>query len=201
MMSRYSTIIIGLASMLFGCEPAPKAEQLTKEMLVQTDYDNSIDFTSFNTYTLPLDTLGWISNTSSDTLILSEYAKKVTAEIKLNMDSRGYNFVAANQNPDLGFNAFIVSDFSVYQTISYPSYYGGYYSPYYGYYYPVVNTYASNAAVLICQLVDFNTITPQGHFKVIWTCYIGDVLASPDPTQKSVEAITQAFTQSQYIGK
>jgi len=196
-----SIAIIGFTIVFFGCEPSPSSEELTRELLVQTDYDDLVDFSSFNTYTLPLDTLGWISNTSSDTLILSDYAKKVTAEIKLNMDSRGYSYVGANENPDLGINSFVVSDFNVYQTISYPSYYGGYYSPYYGYYYPVVNTYASNSAVLICQLVDFNTITPEGQFKVIWTCYIGDLLASPDPTQKSVEAISQAFTQSQSIGK
>jgi hypothetical protein len=194
-------IIIGIALGLYSCEPSPSTEELTRDLLVQTDYDNSVDFKSYNTYTFPLDTLGLISNNISDTLILTDYAKKLTAEIKLNMDARGYNYVAVNQDPDLGINAFIVNDFNVFQTISYPSYYGGYYSPYYGYYYPIVNTYASNSAILILQLVDFNEITSQGQFKVIWTCYIGDLLVSPDPTQQSVEGIAQAFAQSQIIGK
>lgn len=170
-------------------------------MVVQTEFDNTINFSSFSTYTLPIDTIGLIANSTSDTLIVSEYSKKVTAEIQLNMDSRGYTYVPANQNPDIGINAFIVSDFNIYQTVRYPSYYGGYYSPYYGYYYPVVNTYASSSAILIIQLVDFSQVTAQGQFKVIWNCYIGDVLASPDITKKSVEAISQAFLQTQSLGK
>ena len=201
MRTRIFTIIFAIALGFYSCEPSPTAEELNRDLLVQTDFDNSIDFKAYNTYTLPLDTLGLISNSVSDTLILTDYARKVTAEIKLNMDSRGYTYVAVNQNPDLGINAFIVNDFNVFQTISYPAYYGGFYSPYYGYYFPIVNTYASNSAVLILQLVDFNSLTPQGQFKVIWTCYIGDILASPDPTQKSVEAVSQACAQSQIIGK
>lgn len=201
MMSRLIVLLIGIVILVVGCEPRPTSEELTKDLLVQTDYDNTVDFKSYNTYTLPLDTLGLISNTTSDTLILGDYAKRITAEIKLNMDSRGYSYVSLDQNPDLGVNAFIVNDFSVYQTIRYPSYYGGYYSPYYGYYYPIVNTYASNSTVLIVQLVDFNKLTSQGTFSVVWTCYIGDILATPDYPTKSVEAITQAFAQSQIIGK
>lgn len=201
MRTRLFGLIIGFAFGLLGCEPSPSAEELTRDLLVQTEYDNASDFKSYNTYTFPLDTLGLVSNNVADTLILGDYAKKVTAEIKLNMDSRGYTYAAVNQDPDLGINAFVVNDFNVFQTISYPRYYGGYYSPYYGYYYPIVNTYASNSAILILQLVDFNKITTQGQFKVIWTCYIGDILASPDPTQQSVDAITQAFAQSQIISK
>jgi hypothetical protein len=201
MRTRLFWLIAGFTGGLFSCQPSPSMEELTRDLLVQTDYDNAIDFKSYNTYTIPLDTLGLISNNVSDTLILGDYAKKVTAEIKLNMDSRGYTYVPVNQNPDLGINAFVVNDFNVFQTISYPNYYGGYYSPYYGYYFPIVNTYASNSAVLILQLVDFNRLTPQGQFKVLWTCYIGDILASPDPTQQSVEAVTQAFAQSQIISK
>lgn len=200
-MIRSLTILIVVSVGLFNCEPSPSADELTRDMVVQTEFDNLIDFSSFNTYTLPIDTIGLIANSTNDTLIVSEYSKKVTAELRLNMDARGYTYVAANQNPDLGINTFIVSDFSIYQTVRYPSYYGGYYSPYYGYYYPVVNTYASSSAILIIQLVDFSQVSAQGQFKVIWSCYIGDVLASPDITQKSVEAIRQAFLQTQSLRK
>ena len=200
-MIRSLAILVVISIGLINCEPAPNAEELTRDMVVQTEFDNTINFSSFSTYTLPIDTIGLIANSTSDTLIVSEYSKKVTAEIQLNMDSRGYTYVPANQNPDIGINAFIVSDFNIYQTVRYPSYYGGYYSPYYGYYYPVVNTYASSSAILIIQLVDFSQVTAQGQFKVIWNCYIGDVLASPDITKKSVEAISQAFLQTQSLGK
>lgn len=193
--------LIGIGISLMGCEPVPGPGDLHKDLLVQTDYNGTIDFSSYNTYTLSLDTLGLISNTTTDTLIVDDFAKRISTEIKSNMDARGYTYVPINQNPDLGINAFVVSDFSIFQTISYPSNYGGYYSPYYGYYYPVVNTYANNSVILIVQLVDFNKTTSQGRFQVVWTSYIGDLASVEDYVQKSVEAVAQAFSQSQAIGK
>lgn len=183
------------------CEPVPGAEELNQNLVVQTNYDATANFNSYSTYTLTLDTLGLISDNPADTLIVGDYAHSVTSVIKANMDSRGYTYVDKSQSPDLGFNAFIVNDFNVYQSISYPRYGGGYYSPYYGYYYPVVNTYAFNSAVLILQLVDFNQLDSKGQFKVIWTSNIGDVISSIDPFQKSVEAVDQAFVQSPVIQK
>ncbi|MEQ8424495.1 MAG: DUF4136 domain-containing protein, partial [Cyclobacteriaceae bacterium] len=166
-----------------------------------TEYDNTANFASYSTYTLTLDTLGFISNNSSDTLILDEYATLVTSKIKSNMDSRGYNFVSKNQNPDLSINAFVVNDFNVFQTISYPSYGSGFYSSYYDYYYPIVNTYASNSAILIIQIVDLNKKNTQNQFQVLWSCYIGDIISSPDPFNQFGEAVDQAFAQTPIIGK
>jgi len=200
-MLRSLILISGLGLLLGGCQPVPSAEELNENLIVETDYDATVNFAGFTTYTLTLDTLGLISNSTNDTLQLGSYASDVTAKIKANMDARGYTYVDKNQDPDLGFVAFIVNDFSVYQTISYPSYGGGYYSSYYGYYYPRVNTYASNSTNLILQLVDLNTKTPQNQFKLIWRGFIGDLASSVDPYQKSVEAVDQAFVQSAIIGK
>ncbi|MEQ8363371.1 MAG: DUF4136 domain-containing protein [Cyclobacteriaceae bacterium] len=200
-MLRSFILMSGLGLFLAGCQPVPSAEELNQDLVVETDYDDTVNFNNFTTYTLTLDTLGLISNTTNDTLQLGGYARDVTAKIKANMDARGYTYVDKSQNPDLGFVAFLVSDFSVYQTISYPSYGGGYYSPYYGYYYPRVNTYASNSTVLILQLVDLNTKTTQNQFRLIWRGFIGDLSSSVDPYQKSVAAIDQAFVQSAIIGK
>ena len=160
-MLRSFILISGLGLFLVGCQPVPSAEELNQDLVVETDYDNAVNFADFSTYTLTLDTLGLISNTTNDTLQLGSFAREVTTRIKANMDARGYTYVEKNQNPDLGFVAFIVNDFSIYQTIRYPSYGGGYYSSYYGYYYPIVNTYASNSTILILQLVDLNTKTAQ----------------------------------------
>lgn len=179
----------------------PKPDELHKNLVVQTDYDESVNFKAFSTYQLALDTLGLISNSTNDTLFLGEFARQVTARIKSNLDSRGYVQIGQGQSPDLGVNAFIVSDFSVYQTISYPSYGGGYYSPYYGYYYPIVNTYASNSAGLILQLVNLKKKNNQNQFQLIWTCYIGDLASSTDQINQSIEAVDQAFVQSSIIGK
>jgi hypothetical protein len=200
-MLRSFILIGGLGLFLAGCQPVPSAEELNQNLVVETDYDDAVNFADFSTYTLTLDTLGLISNTTNDTLQLGSFARDVTTRIKANMDARGYTYVEKNQNPDLGFVAFIVNDFSIYQTIRYPSYGGGYYSSYYGYYYPIINTYASNSTILILQLVDLNTKTAQNQFRLIWRGFIGDLSSSVDPFQKSVEAVDQAFVQSSIIGK
>lgn len=200
-MIRSIILMIGSIFILIGCEPVPKPDELYKNLVVQTDYDESVNFKEFSTYQLALDTLGLISNSTTDTLFLGEFAKQVTARIKSNLDGRGYVQIDQGQNPDLGVNAFIVSDFSVYQTISYPSYGGGYYSPYYGYYYPIVNTYASTSAGLILQLVNLKKKNSQNQFQLIWTCYIGDIASSTDQFNQSIAAIDQAFAQSSIIGK
>lgn len=194
-------LLSGLVLLLSSCQPMPSSEELNQNLLVETEYDGAVNFDGFSTYTLTLDTLGLISNTTRDTLLLDNYAKDVTARIKANMDTRGYTYVDKNQDPDLGFVAFIVNDFNIYQSIRYPAYGGGYYSPYYGYYYPIVSTYATNSTVLILQLVDLNTKTSQNQFKLIWRGFIGDLSSSVDPYQKSVEAVDQAFIQSTIIGK
>lgn len=200
-MYRVYFLLVGLSLLFVGCEPSPSPEELSKNLVVQTTFDETINFKSYSTYAMPLDTLGLVSNSVNDTLFLGEYSKMVTQRLKSNMDSRGYSWVEKNQTPDLGLTAFIVNNFNVFQTINYPNYYGGYYSPYYGYYFPVVNTYASNAGILIVQLVDLKQKTAQNQFRVIWTCYIGDIIASPDPIKQSVDAVDQAFAQTSAIGK
>ncbi len=192
------SIIFGVAivGMLIRCQPVPSDSELNQDLVVQTDYDETANFSAYATYTLTLDTLGLISNNIRDTLILGEYARAVTSKINSNLTSRGYSRVNKSQNPDLGVTAFIVNDFNVFQTISYPRYGGGFYSPYYGYYYPVVNTYASNSALLILQLADLKKKNTSNQFRVVWSCYIGDIISSVDPFPKSLEAVDQAFLQT-----
>jgi len=200
-MIRLILLAIGMVGILTCCQPVPSDDELNQDLVVQTDYDETADFRSYTTFTLTMDTLGLISNNLRDTLILGDYAQAITSKIRTNLNGRGYSMVGKSQNPDLGVTAFIVNDFNVFQTISYPRYGGGFYSPYYGYYYPVVNTYASNSALLILQLTDLKKKNSQNQFQVVWSCYIGDILSSVDPFPKSVEAVDQAFVQSPIIGR
>lgn len=200
-MVRGLSILFIISLGFLSCEPNPKTEDLLKGIVVQTDFDEGINFASYSTYTLTLDTLGLISNSFSDTLIINEYSEAITQKIKTNLDQRGYSQVSSDQNPDLGVTAFVVYDFSLFQTISYPSYYGGFYSPYYGYYYPIVNTYASNQALLIIQIVDLNQKNTQNQFRVVWTCTIGDLVATIDAFERSVEGVDQAFLQTPNVSR
>lgn len=204
MKTYFHLFIISILS-LTACRPEPDAADLLDEFVVATNYDNTADFTTYSTYAIPTDTIGFISNSSNDTIITSSssnFPKPVLKTITDNLNSRGYTRVGRNENPDLGINVMVVNDFNVFQTVIYP---GNYYSGYYGYgsyyYYPYVQTTAYNTGVLIIEIVDLKNKTPDNKVKVVWDAYMGDVYNTFDLIPQATDAINQAFTQSPFIGK
>jgi hypothetical protein len=196
-------IFLGL---LMGCKISPKDEDLLKEMVVQTKRDENTAFSLYNSFTLSLDTLGYLSNASRDTILTSprySHPSVVTAEIQKKMREAGYTYLNKNQNPDLGFAATIVENYNVFQQVNYPSFYTGYYGYGFGGYYgvPYVSTYVSASTTLVINLIDLKNRDSQNRYKVIWTAYVGDLVQSPDRLGNVAKAINQAFDQSPYLNK
>jgi hypothetical protein len=203
-----SLSILTAAVVLMSCRPEPEAVELVDQMVVSTNYDNAANFPAYATYAIPTDTIGFISETSADTIIVaskSSFPKPVLQAINSDLKARGFTKVGRNENPDLGVNVVVVNDFNVFQDVVYPNYYGGggYYGGYYGYNswygYPYVQTYAYNTGVLIIEIVDLKNMTPENKVKVVWTAYMGDVYSTLDLERQAVDAIQQAFTQSPYL--
>lgn len=192
-----------LSVFLLSCHLEPSIDELVETMVVQTRPDENTAFSFYTSFTLNLDTIGYISNRSQDTLAVGSYVKNVANAIKNGMAGKGYTYLTSSQNPDLGFATYIVENYSVSQTVTYPSYYYGYYGYGYGGYYgvPYVSTYVSSSTTLIINLIDLKNRDSQGRLKIIWTAFIGDIAKSNDQTGKVVEAIQQAFTQSTYLHK
>lgn len=191
---------------LVGCRPEPEAVKLVDEMVVSTNYDKTATFGDYLTYAIPNDTVGFISETSQDTIIVaskSSFPRPVLQAINSDLQARGFSKVNRNENPDLGVNVLVVNDYNVFQNVVYPSSYGGYYGGYYGYNswysYPYVQTYAYNTGVLIIEIVDLKNLTPENKVRVVWTAYMGDVYSTLDLEKQAVEAIQQAFIQSPYL--
>lgn len=209
-MTKYIYLLLLSVVFLTACHPEPDNKLLIDELVVATNYDPDANFSDYVTYAIPTDTIGFISETSEDTIIVaseSTFPRTVLNAIKANLDARGYTRVPKNQNPDIGINVLVVNDFNVFQQVVYPNYGypGNYYSGYYGYsswyYYPYVNTYAYNTGVLIIEMVDLKNKTPDNKVKVIWDAYLGDVYSTLDLEEQTVNAIDQAFIQSPYVEK
>jgi hypothetical protein len=200
-----------LAALIFaGCQTEPEQIKLLDELVVATNYDTNTDFSSYSTFAIPTDTIGFFSNTSNDTIITEQetnYPRPVIEKIKANLSTRGFTQVDRKQNPDLGVNIVVVNDFDIFQQVIYPDYYGygGYYSGYYGYNswygYPYVNTYAYNTGVLIIEIVDLKNRSSNNNVKVIWDAYLGDVYSTINLREQTEKAIDQAFQQSPYLVK
>lgn len=198
----------------WGCQPEPDSAMLIDQMVVSTNYDAEADFGAYATFAMPKDTIGFISNSSSDTIITSpksDFPRYVLTALRNNLSARGYTEVSKAEDPDVGFNVLLVNDFNVFQEIIYPGggyggYPGSYYYPgYWGYgsyyYYPYINTYAYNTGVLIVEMVDLKNRTPDNKVKVVWDAYIGDIYSTIERRTASEEAIDQAFIQSPYLDK
>jgi Domain of unknown function (DUF4136) len=205
-MKRFSLLI--LIAIAFACEDQPSTGDLVKDMVVQTNYDNAVDFRSFTTYAMPMDTIGLVSNASDNSAIVNNYSKAVTRAVKENFDALGYQQVDIDDNPDFGVNVFVVNDLSVFQSVVYPNYYYGYpgygYGSFYGYggyyNYPYVSTSVYNQAILVIEFADLNTIQ-NNNARVVWTANMGDLITTVDQNGKVLEAIDQAFLQSPYLKK
>lgn len=203
--------ILLAAALSWSCQTEPDSEKLIDQLVVSTNFDPEADFSAYATYAIPTDTIGFISNNSSDTIIVSPkstFPRAVLTTIRQNLDDRGYLRVARNENPDIGVNVMVINDFNMFQEVVYPGGYGypgSYYSGYYGYgsyyYYPYVNTYAYNTGVLVIELVDLKNRTPDNKVKVVWDAYLGDVYSTVDRLAQTDDGIQQAFIQSPYLGK
>lgn len=208
-MNRLAVLGAGLCLMLIGCEPEPDFEDVVREMVVQTNYDRTVDFNNFTTYTLTPDTVGFVSNRSEQSAVISDYSRAITAAVKRNLDESGLVSVPLDGNPDIGVNVFIVDDVSIFRSVYFPNYFWGYpgypgafYGGYFGYLgfynYPFITTNYFRQAVLVIEMVDLVNIQDE-NARVVWTANIGDIINTGERTSRTLEAIDQAFDQSQYI--
>lgn len=201
-------VVLAGALSLWGCQTEPDSLKLFDELVVSTNYDTNAAFASYTTYAIPTDTIGFISNTNpNDTILVARadngyYPRRVLEQVIENMNDRQYARVDRSENPDLGVNVYVVKDLNLFQQVVYPNYYYPYYYGYGSYYsYPYINTYAYNTGALVVEIVDLKNVTPDNKVKVIWNAYMGDVYSTIDLTEQSLEAIDQAFVQSNYLAR
>lgn len=200
-------ILLGCSLLIWSCQQEPDDIRLLDDLVVSTNYDPETfgedEPPEYLTYAIPKDTIGFVTNTNPNDTIRTysasfPYPRLVIEAIKENMGDNHYQLVDMDEDPDLGVNVYIVTNLNLFQQVVYPGYYPGYYG--YGgyYYYPYVQTYASNTATLVVELIDLKNRSGN-QVKVIWNAYMGDVINSVDYEQQSVDAIHQAFVQSPYL--
>ncbi|MCU0358008.1 MAG: DUF4136 domain-containing protein [Cyclobacteriaceae bacterium] len=214
-MKKISVFLLLLVAFV-SCNTQPDMADLVRYMVVQTRYDvesvtgTSNIFTTYSSFVIREDTIGLVSNTTRDTVLVDGvninvpggYVKPVISEVKKNLASAGYQQVDENGNPSFAVNIVVLQNLSVSQFVSAPPFYPGGYFGYYGYYRPFVSTYYANYATLVIEIVDIANFATNGNrYKVIWNAAIGDLISTDDLRGKSLTAINQAFVQSPYIKK
>jgi hypothetical protein len=201
-MKRY-LFFLALIPALWSCEPEADNLRLLDQLVVSTNYDPDAAFGNYKYYTIPKDTIGYVSNTSRDTIwtftTAQPYPRSVIQAVRSQMDSIGYEYVDRDQDPDVGMNIYIIENLNLFQQVYYPNYYSNYYG--YGgyYYYPVVQTYAQNTATLVVEMIDLKNRNANNQVKIVWNAYMGDVVNSVNYEKQSIDGIKTAVRQSPYL--
>ncbi|HEV8514511.1 MAG TPA: DUF4136 domain-containing protein [Cyclobacteriaceae bacterium] len=202
----YSLATVVLLTVLFGCYPGG-AEYVNEYDITYSNYDNTYNFVSKGTYSLP-DKIMKIKgdvisvNPQPPEYVKDIYATPILAQIDANMSSLGWTKVDVNSNPDVQLLPATWES----TTIIYGGYWGGYwcwYYPYYctggGWYYPYVPVTTYTTGTLVMSMVDPNAESTDSNRRVVWTGAINGLLAGTyDPSRVS-KGIDQAFKQSPYL--
>lgn len=169
-----------------------------------TDYDSTVNFTSYKTYSIN-DSVAIIDNNQSVKQLTTSDQAYIDA-VKKYMSQKGYTLVDKNTNPDVGVNVSRVVNTST-GIISYPDYYGyydDYYDPYYwgyggyNYYSPYsYGVYSIKEGAVSIDMLDLRNATATNKIEVVWTGLIrGEGLSDASTTDSQVKAL---FDQSPYL--
>ncbi len=200
---------IGLIALLGSCTKDPLKNMTNEESRIYiTNYDSTVNFGAFKTYSIS-DSVAVVSNGSLQKKTLTETDAAFIEAIKDNMQERGYQLVAKEEQPDLGINISTVFNDQT-GVISYPSYWGyynSYWDPYYwgyggyDYYFPYASyaVYQIREGALSVDMVDMKDAGNDKKIEGVWNGLIrGEAIFNASTAASQVKAL---FDQSPYIRK
>jgi hypothetical protein len=193
-------LLLSCMPMFIACITPPDYDDLSSEFIVSTNLDQTADFTSYATYYIS-DTIAKLGGTGNDTIWHDADATQIVAQIKQNMEARGYTYVQRHQNPDIAMAAGAVEVVTV---DYYPGWWAGYpgWFPWdYPYYYPWSTVYAYDSGSVIIDAYDAKNAASKGQYRAIWGSVTFGALNSSDDVNlnRAERAIDQSFEQSPYF--
>lgn len=194
-----------LTVFISGCSKDPLKDMTEEESRIYvTNRADSVDFTTYSTFSIA-DSVAVISNSSGQNeRALTDYDKKLIADVSAAMVAKGYKLVPRSTKPDLAINLTRIDNTysSVYYDPGYWSGIGGYYDPFYwgyggyGYYWPsYYQVYQRERAVSI-DLVDLKH-PKNNQLVAIWNAMLrGTGVWNVNNVDSMVTAV---FAQSTYL--
>lgn len=194
---------LGVTLSFSSCSKDPLKDMTEEESRIYvTNYDDSVNFSSYKTFSI-VDSVAVATNTN-ERRALTDYDKKLIADVASSLEARGYTRVARAAKPDLAVNLTRIDN--TYSAIYYdPGYWtgiGGYYDPFYwgypgyGYYWPsYYQVYQQERAVSI-DVVDLKN--PRNNQLVaVWNAMLrGSGVWNINNVDSMVSAV---FAQSTYL--
>lgn len=188
-----------------GCSKDPLKDMTDEESRIYvTNRADSVDFTTYSSFSIA-DSVAVISNSSgTNERALTDYDKKLIADVSAAMVAKGYKLVPRSAKPDLAVNLTRIDNTysSVYYDPGYWSGIGGYYDPFYwgyggyGYYWPsYYQVYQRERAVSI-DVVDLKN-PKNNQLVAVWNAMLrGTGVWSTSNVDSMVSAV---FAQATYL--
>ena len=196
-------IVSGFA--MTACNKQPTDNLSNEESRIYiTDYDSTVSFASYKTYSIS-DSVAVVDGNQSVKQLTASDETYIDA-IKKYMSQNGFALVNKNSNPDLGIDVSRVINTST-GIISYPDYYG-YYNNYwnsdywgyggYDYYTPYsYGVYSIQEGAISIDMLDLKNAAVKNKIELVWTGLIrGEGLADAASSNGQVKAL---FDQSPYL--
>ncbi len=199
------TVFAIVAIVVTACNKQPLDNLNYEESRIYiTDYDSSVNFTNYKTYSIS-DSVTVVDN-NQGTRQLTTSDEAYIAAVKKYMAQMGYVQVDRSSNPDIGVEVSYVTNTST-GVVSYPNYYnyyGSYYDPYYwgyggyGYYSPYsYSLYSIQESALSIDMLDLKNASANNQIRLVWTGLIrGEGIADAATADSQVKAL---FDQSPYL--
>lgn len=207
-------VLFSLSGLLLsGCYPGDYGEgDLGDYDLVITNYNEDFNFATVQTYSMPdsIVKIGSIdlddSNSGPET-VDPLYADQILAEVRNQMNSRGWTEVDETADPDVILLTSTMTTENVYYY--YDPYYWGWYYPYYGYgwyypgYYPSTSYTSFTSGSFLMQMSYPDGININDQIPILWTGLVNGVAegSNGEIVARINKAIGTAFDQSPYLTK
>ncbi|MGE7777072.1 DUF4136 domain-containing protein [Chitinophaga sp. NPDC101104] len=210
-MKRTGLMLSALAAfvvLVSSCRKEPLNDMTAEESRIYvTNYDEKADFTTFKTFSI-VDSVAVISNREGSKKELTQYDQQLLAQLKSQMQARGYTLVDKAAKPDLAMNVSRIDNTTT--SIGYnPGYWAGWPGywdtgywgyPGWGYWFPsYYNVFRYNEKSVAVDLLDLkNAKTGEGNkLTAIWNVMLrGSGVWNGNNIETMVKAV---FDQSQYL--
>jgi len=200
-MKRRFTIAVGMLGLLLLAGCYPQGPEFVEELdLVLTKHEDSYDFSAKQTYAMPDDIVkitGNLAEGDDPEFIPDVVALQITARIEQNMESRGYERVGVDEDPDLLLLPASWETTTVYWWYDY--WYWWYWGYYPGWGYPPMYASSYTTGTLVWSLTDPNQETANGNLLSQWTAAANGLLVGTYDADRVNRAIDQAFADSPYV--
>lgn len=191
-----SSLVAALAVLLLGCYPQG-AEFYEDLDVVYTNYDDTFDFGSAGTFSIPDNIVkieGNVADGEDPEFVKEPQNSQMIQKIKSNMTALGWTEVDNPANADVVLFPAVWTNTTIYYWYDYWCWYYPYYCGW-GWGYPSVTAYTTGTLVMTLVTDGADYIEPTR----VWTGAVNGLLSGAYDVNRVNKGIDQAFKQSPYL--